>query len=264
MDPNEEQNEIIDLGMEESVDKELPFCRFCWDNESTVINPLLSSCKCKGGVQYIHYLCLKEWIKTKRQSKESPNMCSYYWKAFECEICKTSYPYVFKANNHKYCLIDSAELTSKYDNYMILESLNLEKNTSRMVHIISPDALKNAFKIGRGHDSDIRVNDISVSRCHAVIRFQDNSFYLQDEKSKFGTLVLIKNKLHLQNKQCLSVQVGRSVVNFLVRKSPPGLYKIGKHKKNNPNGNGGGGFQHDALTQLYLNTMKAEQYLVKQ
>jgi predicted component of type VI protein secretion system len=165
---------------------------------------------------------LKEWIKTKRQSRESANVCSYYWKAFECEICKTSYPYVFKANGHKYCLIDSKDLTSSYTNYIILESLNLEKNTSRMVHIISPDALKSAFKIGRGHDSDIRVNDISVSRCHAAIKFSNNSFYLQDEKSKFGTLVLIKSQLHLHTKHTqLSVQVGRSVVNFLVKKSPP-------------------------------------------
>ena len=117
---------------------------------------------------------MKEWIKTKRISKVSPNVCSYFWKAFECEICKTSYPYVFKANGRKYCLIDSEELCKTFDNYMILESLNLEKNTSRMVHIISPDALKNTFKIGRGHDSDLRVNDISVSRCHAVIRFENN------------------------------------------------------------------------------------------
>lgn len=64
-----------------------------------------------------------------------------------------------------------------------------------MVHIISPDALKKAFKIGRGHDSDLRVNDISVSRCHAAIKFENNSFYLKDEMSKFGTLVLIRNKL---------------------------------------------------------------------
>lgn len=63
---------------------------------------------------------------------------------------------------------------------MILESLNLEKNTSRMVHIISPDALKKKFKIGRGHDSDLRVNDISVSRCHATIKFKNNQFYLKD------------------------------------------------------------------------------------
>jgi len=51
--------------------------------------------------------------------------------------------------------------------------------------------------IGRGHDSDLRVNDISVSRLHATIKLKKTGFYLTDQKSKFGTLVLIKNKLEL-------------------------------------------------------------------
>ena len=89
-----------------SLNKELPFCRFCWVNETTVKNPLLSSCKCRGGVQYVHYECLKEWLRTKRSTKEQPFLNSYYFKQFECEICKTSYPYVFKANGRKYNLID--------------------------------------------------------------------------------------------------------------------------------------------------------------
>ena len=44
MDPNDNAD---DNG---SLNKELPFCRFCWGNDTTVKNPLLSSCKCKGGV----------------------------------------------------------------------------------------------------------------------------------------------------------------------------------------------------------------------
>lgn len=37
MDPTDQADEY-------SLNKELPFCRLCWMNESTVINPLLSSC----------------------------------------------------------------------------------------------------------------------------------------------------------------------------------------------------------------------------
>jgi pSer/pThr/pTyr-binding forkhead associated (FHA) protein len=49
-----------------------------------------------------------------------------------------------------------------------------------MIHILKTDSLlgQKEFKIGRGHDSDLRINDISVSRFHAVIRFRDNNFYL--------------------------------------------------------------------------------------
>ena len=38
-----------------SMNKELPFCRFCWVNDTSEENPLLSTCKCRGGVQYVHY-----------------------------------------------------------------------------------------------------------------------------------------------------------------------------------------------------------------
>lgn len=63
-----------------------------------------------------------------------------------------------------------------------------------MVH---PGSDKDVFKMGRGHESDLRINDISVSRCHAMVKFKDNKFLLEDNLSKFGTLVLVKNKTQL-------------------------------------------------------------------
>jgi len=53
---------------------------------------------------------------------------------------------------------------------------------------------KQELKIGRGHESDVRVADISVSRCHAIIKLDkdSNSIKLEDSQSKFGTLILIK------------------------------------------------------------------------
>jgi pSer/pThr/pTyr-binding forkhead associated (FHA) protein len=45
------------------------------------------------------------------------------------------------------------------------------------------------IKLGRGHDCEIRITDISVSRKHAIIRSINQDFYIFDNKSKFGTLV---------------------------------------------------------------------------
>lgn len=69
-----------------------------------------------------------------------------------------------------------------------------------MVHLIMPDQEKSVFKLGRGHESDVRVSDISVSRCHALIKYnQENGrFYLEDNLSKFGTLVLAKGSIELE------------------------------------------------------------------
>jgi pSer/pThr/pTyr-binding forkhead associated (FHA) protein len=45
-----------------------------------------------------------------------------------------------------------------------------------MVHVIKPlQGGKTEFKLGRGHESDLRVSDISVSRCHAIIKYDEKS-----------------------------------------------------------------------------------------
>jgi hypothetical protein len=101
--------------------------------------------------------------------------------------------------------------------FLVLESLNQEKNTSRIIHIIIPNSKKDSFKLGRGHESDLRINDISVSRCHAIIKFKDNKFQLEDNLSKFGTLVLVKNRTKLVPGFNKAVQIGRTVINFSVK-----------------------------------------------
>jgi pSer/pThr/pTyr-binding forkhead associated (FHA) protein len=50
------------------------------------------------------------------------------------------------------------------------------------------------LRIGRGADSDVRVtDDISVSRSHAFIqKTATGEYYLNDNNSKFGTLLLVQ------------------------------------------------------------------------
>lgn len=51
---------------------------------------------------------------------------------------------------------------------------------------------KSVIRVGRGHDVDIRVTDISVSRYHARIsQHVEGDFFVEDNKSKFGTLVQV-------------------------------------------------------------------------
>jgi len=132
--------------------------------------------------------------------REETNLISYTWKQFECEICKKPYPYVFKSNGKSYRLVDVESDIPQDKNYLLLESLTFEKNSSRMVHLIMPDSDKLIYKLGRGHESDVRVSDISVSRCHALVKFNESTgrFYLEDNLSKFGTLVLAKGSIELE------------------------------------------------------------------
>lgn len=68
---------------------------------------------------------------------------------------------------------------------MILEGA-CEKTKSVMMIQNVPET---GIKLGRGHDCEIRITDISVSRNHALIKFNGTGFYIFDNKSKFGTLV---------------------------------------------------------------------------
>ncbi len=88
--------------------------------------------------------------------------------------------------------------------------------------------------IGRGNESELRVNDISVSRRHAMLKLKkDDGFYLADNNSKFGTVVLVRHKLSLSPNYQKAVQIGRTIINFCVRPRPPLEYKTGDYIKQN-------------------------------
>lgn len=76
---------------------------------------------------------------------------------------------------------------------------------------------KNTIKIGRGHDNDLRIADISVSRCHAFIKKDSKGhIVLEDNQSKFGTLVQIKAPLILTESITYYIQAGRTIMKVLV------------------------------------------------
>lgn len=67
-------------------------CRICFNDTNTSENPLFAPCKCTGTVKFVHYRCLKSWLNLKLDTQIQPYLRSYYWKSFDCEICKTIYP----------------------------------------------------------------------------------------------------------------------------------------------------------------------------
>lgn len=79
------------------------------------------------------------------------------------------------------------------------------------MHIINFNNI-DKIKLGRGHDTDVRIHDISVSRQHAFIKKDEQGrFYIEDNNSKFGTLVQIQSPLHLHEQFEYHFQAGRSV-----------------------------------------------------
>jgi hypothetical protein len=83
-----------------------------------------------------------------------------------------------------------------------------DNNNYKSIQVIT---LEEGIKIimGRGHETDVRINDISVSRIHAMLCLINNTLYIKDLKSKFGTLALIRESYEVTDKT-LCLQIGRS------------------------------------------------------
>lgn len=73
--------------------------------------------------------------------------------------------------------------------YMIMESV--KSAPAKVVHVFYLNQC-DEFKIGRSVDTDMKIADISVSRLHSYIRIVNDLLYIEDNGSKFGTLVKIK------------------------------------------------------------------------
>ena len=191
-------------------------CKICYSEENEKDkNPLVHLCNCSGGLRFSHFECIKKWMETKLSIKENEKKTvkSYNIKSFNCEICKTPYPFKFKLNGIEkpFELIDLQKPTDC--NYIILESLNQMKENCNIksIHVIQLNGEE--LIIGRGHDSDVRIHDISVSRNHAKIKYNldEGTLLLRDLKSKFGTLILIKNPLKIKEKK-IHLQIGRTYI----------------------------------------------------
>lgn len=50
--------------------------------------------------------------------------------------------------------------------------------------------IEEKISLGRGHEADVRIADISISRKHAVFMMKNKELWLKDDDSKFGTMIL--------------------------------------------------------------------------
>ena len=193
-------------------------CRICLSDSQSLANPLISPCNCSGTMKFIHIECLQEWLKNRLHLKQTGYAMSYFWRTLDCELCKADFPTSIQVSG---TLRELVEVHKPETPYIVLEES--KRDSGGGLHVISMEE-GNCFKMGRGHECDIRVTDISVSRVHATIKLSDGEFYLEDKNSKFGTLVQIKQPLQLSVGLPISVQVTRTVITLKVKR-PWGLFQ---------------------------------------
>lgn len=121
--------------------------------------------------------------------------------------------------------------------YIILESLNQMKENCNIKSIHVIQLTNDDITIGRGHESDVRINDISVSRAHALLNYNSSTgqLRLRDLKSKFGTLILIKEPILIKEKK-IHLQIGRTYIEASLMPMAD-FEQLKKEKKNKINQN---------------------------
>lgn len=204
-------------------------CRICLlESSGQDDDPLVEACNCRGSIQYVHLGCLRYWINGRLCLTDSSAKHAYLFRQLACELCKCNYPLEIElADGSKMPLVPMPKTQAPY---IVLENMmrsdNVAPNTSsnggsvmdssKGVFVISL-AGKKTLKLGRGHESDVRIADVSISRWHATISLSDsNHFVLEDHSSKFGTLVAMRRPKVLETKSNpqLCVQSGRTLFKF--------------------------------------------------
>ena len=205
---NNAKNDSINLPKESKVSER---CWICLNSESTKKNPKLLLCSCKN---YIHFLCLKNYIKSKIEISERSNLVkTYECYQFNYEVCLKPYPLRFeiKEFNKTYELIDY-NIAPEFD-YLVLESLDFiqERNNLKIIHVVK--LTKNEIKIRRSLENDIIDSDMSVSRKHAVLKYNKikGIITIENRSEKNRTSVLIKGNITMKKRK-ISFQVGNNYV----------------------------------------------------
>ena len=199
------------------LEKKNKVCRICYMEEGGEENPLVQPCTCTGSMKYIHLSCLKQWIGTRSCIKiDNTEDCSIFLiKHVECELCKTKFPDYIKHEGILYPLLD---FSKEFSSYLTLESLTLDKQKNKFIYVISLENNKK-LKVGRGHEADIVLSDISVSRVHCFMVIENKKVFLEDNSSKFGTLILVQTpSIKISEDLPLFVQVGRTFFQCKVKK----------------------------------------------
>ena len=119
------------------------------------------------------------------KEEEKGEIVKYHWENLKCELCHggiESEIDLFRVEEEK---------EGEYS--ISIEITQIEEEGKKVsifvVPIAKEEEREKIIKIGRGKENEIRINDISVSRQHCTLIVREGKAYLQDNGSKFGTLI---------------------------------------------------------------------------
>ena len=85
--------------------------------------------------------------------------------------------------------------------------------------------------MGRDADCDIKLYDITSSNKHAFLRYEAGKFSLEDNESKYGTIIEMQNRMPIVPGFEKAVQIGRTILTISVEKAE-GAIEATKQERN--------------------------------
>jgi len=182
-------------------------CRICLHEGSSLEDPLLAPCECRGSIRHVHHGCLKHWVRDRLglSNGDAAFVVGGATSPMKCELCKTAYQTRIQMG------LETLRLVDVDSPFIVLESCN-----DLRLHVL-PVVQGKPVRIGRGHECDMNIHDTSISRLQASVELVDGSFVLKDTGSRFGTYVKITKVLLLNTGRPVSIQVGRTILQISPR-----------------------------------------------
>lgn len=208
-------------------------CRICLsEDESDPKNPLINPCKCSGTMKFIHLKCLKRWIENKLIIKEKSSVTIISCKNLKCELCKANYPRSVFFNNKIHELL---KIKTPEPPFVIIEVFEPNNYIKSALVLISFNEIQK-IKIGRSLSCHIKINDVSISKFHATLQYMKGKLFIEDNKSKYGTLMEIIDGIPINEDCNLKFIAGSTLIEInssSQKKSIFSCFNSKKHKKRN-------------------------------
>ncbi|OMJ77990.1 hypothetical protein SteCoe_22313 [Stentor coeruleus] len=153
--------------------------------------------------------------------KHTENCVAQSWVSSNCDICKSAYPFTI-FNSKK-----EIELFKMPDPpFIVFKSIGSDEGLAESMHIFSFED-GNKIVVGSGDDADFYIYDGSVSSHHAVIRYIDGCFIIEDNNSKFGTTLYAGKKIIINSLNWVTAQISNTVLSFSTNNKLFGIKNTG-------------------------------------
>lgn len=134
-----------------------PCCRYCLKHSSSKDNPIINCCACKGHTRFVHLRCLDIWLRDRMAVCSAREVIGFSKKGVQCELCLSYFDFRVVLQLRYQRIITA---------FCVIEH-SLDKDYVYILNLTDTPE----FVLGRGRNSDLSLNDDTISRSHCKIHF---------------------------------------------------------------------------------------------